>query len=440
MPDPDPLYSQEAEEALLGAVILDPALIIELPVDVDHFYIHRHRMIWEALKSLLARQIVPDYVTLSEELNKQGKLGEIGGPAYLTQLLNSTPTSLHAEAYAQEVIDLAKRREWMVIANSIVKSAHDRRTDLNAQAGAYIDRLSRAAQSEHGAVAWNHYLDDVWEYVTDRIDNPQDAWGIRTGYKDFDKITGGLQPGELMILSGKPGVGKSLWAMEMAHNLAYRAPGAIYSIEMTGRQVAMRILSAVSGVATRRMKTGQIEGGDFPLIMDAINTLKEQPVYMSDAAGHTTASIRADLARLRALYGIQWFVIDYLLLLGDMPELKEYERAAVISRNVKLICRSLNLAGVLIHSMLKDGMDDKEPSQSKLRGSAQVSYDADLIIFLTEFTPLLESDKLLQKKDKDNMRTVIFGKGRELEDPRKGFHLVKLLGQPTFRDYETAVR
>ena len=434
MPD-EPLYSHEIETAVLGAAIIDPGIIIELPVNAEHFYIRRHGMIWDALTRLLARQISPDIITIGEELHRVNQLDTIGGVAYLTQLLGATVTTMNATAYAGDLVDLYRRREWLRIASEIAKLAHNRKEDIAAQAGNIIDQLSRAAQTETGATHWKQYLSDLWDYVDERQKNPKENWGIPTGYRDFDKITGGLQTGELMILSGKPGVGKSMWAMEIAQNLSQDAPGAVYSIEMSGRQVAMRLLSSNSGVSTRNMKSGRLAGDDFNLIAGAIEQMESLPIYMSDAAGHTTSSIRADLARLKALHKVKWFVIDYLLLLGDVPNLEEIQRTQIISRNVKLICRSLNIPGILIHSMNKAGIDSRLPEQTALRGSGQVSYDADLIVFLNEFIPIMDSDQYLSQKDRENMRTVIFGKGRELEDPHKGFHLVKLPGKPTFGDY-----
>jgi hypothetical protein len=156
---------------------------------------------------------------------------------------------------------------------------------------------------------------------------------------------------------------------------------------------------------------------------------------MADSPNWTTAALRADLARLKLLYGVQWFVFDYLMLAGDVPEMEETPRTQIISRNMKLICRHLDIAGVVIHSMNKAGIDAAKPDQGSLRGSGQVIYDADLICFLTDFQPMTVTEQFMKPDEQKNMRTLLFAKGRELEDPRKFLHLVKLPTYPAFGDY-----
>ncbi len=187
------------------------------------------------------------------------------------------------------------------------------------------------------------------------------------------------------------------------------------------------------------MKSGRLEPADWDGIVRAIARLEEKPVFVSDATGWTTTALRADLARLKMTKGVQWFVFDYMLLANDAAGQDETERTAAISRGLKLICRHLDLAGLAVHSMNKAGMGDGVlPNQGHLRGSGQVSYDADLICFLIDFKAMTETDTYISKADTENMRTLIFGKGRELEDPRKYLHMVKLPEYPRFGDYAKA--
>jgi hypothetical protein len=156
---------------------------------------------------------------------------------------------------------------------------------------------------------------------------------------------------------------------------------------------------------------------------------------MSDSSNWTTSALRADLARLKAQFGIKWFVFDYMLLAGDAPGLDRNERTEMISRNIKLICRNIDLAGLTVHSMNKAGIDSNSPDMANLSGSGQVAYDADLIAFLTPFQAITTSDGFIPARDQANMRTLTFAKGRELEDPQKYLHLVKLKEYPMFGDY-----
>ena len=236
-------------------------------------------------------------------------------------------------------------------------------------------------------------------------------------------------------MSGKPGVGKSILEMQRAAQMANSAPGAIYSIEMSGKQVMRRIVSAKSQVQVSRLKSGRLEGDDWQHLVAAIEDLRELPVFMSDVTGWTTTSLRADLSRLKATEGVQWFLVDYLSLLDDARDQDIDSRPSIISRRLKLLCRNLDLAGVAIHSMNKEGIGKNVPDQQHLSGRANVSFDADLICFLTEFQPMSVSDNSIPEKDRENMRTLFFAKGRELEEDRKYIHMVKLPRFPNFGDY-----
>jgi len=181
---------------------------------------------------------------------------------------------------------------------------------------------------------------------------------------------------------------------------------------------------------------------DWGKLTEAIDQLRGKPVYMSESETWTTASLRADLTRLKVQYQIRWFIVDYLYLMNDPGE-SEIEKTQNISRGLKHICKALDLSGLAIHSMNKAGMTNgdgkaKKPGQADLRGSAQVNYDADLICFLKEFVPITSADNFVKPNEHDNMRTLWFAKGRELENPRKYIHLVKRPNFPFFGDYQEA--
>lgn len=430
----DSLVNQDAEDKLVGYAISMPERALELGVDAGDFHSHKHRALWEIVGSIARAGRTPNVVTITERLTTLGKLTEYGGPAELARLVNSFAWGHEAEEAAKIVKDLGRRRALVQLASDIAKAAYNRGEEPATTN--YIERMSNLAHVEHGAEHWSRWLSELYDEIEKRAKNPDDVWGIQTGFARFDRVTGGLQPGESFILSGPPGMGKSMLAMQMAGQMAAHAPGVIYSIEMSGVAVARRITSAASGVMVSSIKRGKLEGGDWDNIVKAIDALAGLPVYMSDASNWTSSALQADMARLKAQAGIGWFVLDYMLLISDGAGLARHERTEMISRAIKLICRNLDLAGLTVHSMNKAGLETTTPDMSHLSGSGQVSYDADLIAFLQPFTSISTMDSFISPADQANMRTLVFAKGRELEDPARYLHLVKQRTFPLFGDYQ----
>jgi replicative DNA helicase len=203
-------------------------------------------------------------------------------------------------------------------------------------------------------------------------------------------------------------------------------PGALYSIEMKGEAVVRRRVSHDSKVNTRTIKAGYMNDDEFAAFSQALVSYEDIPLYMSDAADLTTAAMRADLTRLKIQYGIRWFVVDYAFLLrdGEGAGLQDWERSGLVSSRIKTICRALDLAGIVIHSMTKAGMDALIPEGQHVRGSGQIFYDADVLLFMVRD----------EQEHRDNIVKCIFGKGRELERPKAYFELVRLPGFPALAD------
>lgn len=408
------LFNLEAEEALVGSVIINPGIFPNLSVLPEHFKIHRLRYIWEAIIRLYSSQTPIDYITVSDELNRVGKLQDVGGNSYLAQIVNVVPSSLNAEGYAKTIIDLSKRRTWNLLATKIAKIAIDLESDMEKSAGDVIDGLLQAAAIEGGASHIKKYMEKVLEETLARRADPQDIWGIPTGFIDFDRITGGLQQSEILFISGEPGMGKSIMAAQMGKQMAQAGhPGVIYSLEMPASQVIRRWLSADSEVTTRNIKSGRVSDREMPKILKQIEEYEQYPLYISDWPMMTTAGVRADLSRMKAQYGVEWFVLDYAYLLRDGEGLSENDRTGLISSRLKSICRSLNMAGIVIHSLNKMGMNARIPTGDNLRGSGQMFYDTDLILFLI-------------KSEIANTVVCVFGKGRELEQPDQSFELRRI--------------
>ena len=412
------LFSVENEESLIGAVVIDPAVFPMLGITPEHFFIQRLGDVWRAIDSLYLANTAIDFVTICDELGKMGKLDYIGGQSYLMRLINQTPSSLHVQDYARTVKEYYRRRKWKDIAGKVARAAFDLDVELEKEASLIVDEILTVVQSDDAAVHISNYAKQVLDEVYERMNDPKDIWGIPTGFIDFDEITGGLQLGELLYLSGEPGIGKSILAAQMAKQMAAAEyPGVVYSLEMQGKQVVRRWLSADAQVITRNIKTGRIDDGQFQRIGKEVEIQEKLPLYLSDSALWNTATMRADLARLKVQKGVQWFVVDYAYLLQDGAGLSETDKTGFVSQQMKAICRSLNLAGIVIHSLTKEGIKNTMPEGVNLRGSGQMFYDTDLLL-------------MMKQGSTPNTVSCIFGKGRELEKPKQAFELVRVEGYP----------
>jgi len=407
-------YSPHAEESLVGAALIDPRVLDLVDVDPEAFFIQRHGMIWKALLDLKASGMAPDFVTVGNALQAAGQLDGIGGPAYLAKLLNDTPSPMGAEDYARIVKDKAARRRVIRIASEMTIAAFDADSKLDEKLSRSMADLTTAAYVGQGAVHWKHYLSQAYNFVDERHANPTGIWGIATGFRDYDAMTGGLQPSELLLVAGQAGVGKSILIMQMAQQIAATGtPGALYSLEMLGKAIGVRALSAASGIPARTLKSGGMTSEQWPQFQEAVATQETYPIYMSDNDYWTTAGLRADLARLKRQHGIQWFIVDYSYLIADgVGVMNETERTQIIVAALKGICKSLGLSGIVIHSLNKLG---------ELRGSGQVKYDADVVLNVT----------MPDEMHPENVRCT-FEKGRELDEQHKHFDLVRMQGIPKY--------
>lgn len=424
------LQSPETERALLGSIIMDPEILRGLDIRADDFYGQTNRIIFNVIDSLADQQEAIDYITICGELDKRKLLSEIGGPAYITKLVSTPGMSWAVPTYAKELRDKARRRDLLKLANQIAMSAHDQNLSIDETIPSFVNCLVDVSSVNHGARPLSEAMSELYDEVNDRMLNPSDIWGIPTGFPTFDNATGGLQQSELLIIAGAPGVGKSILGMDFAANMAKHAPGAIYSMEMKRKQVARRLVSGYSGIRTRSMKTGKIAEEELPVFTNAIEYFSSLPVHIDDSQGWTTTSLRADLARLKAQFGIKWFVLDYLFLLNDGGD-DEIERTQAASKGLKRATNELDLAGIAIHSLNKTGMNTGRNAETggdglpmglgDMRGSAQVAYDTDLACFLTKYNPdaLPELKDVVPQNMRDYTRILWFGKGRELENPRQ---------------------
>lgn len=415
------VYSDVAERAVLSAAIINPGCIPDIDLMAEDFYVERNRVIWKTLTSLSSRGIEPDFVTLTTSLEKQGRLEDIGGSSYLAELANEESSSWLYGQYALSVKDYGRRRRVIRAAQELATAAFDLKSDLDEKTENVIRALVMDTSGKSGAIQIGQAVSELYDDVQERIENPRDMWGLQTGFLDYDRITGGLQDedGEVLYIAGEPGVGKSILSIQMGLHLSLSGyPGAVYSLEMKNRQVVRRLISAMARIATKKLKTGRLDENEISAFIRECERLAKLNLFIYDGSIFTMRDLRNDVARLKARYGIRWFVLDYLYLMqSNNPD--EIERSAELSRGVKQICKDYQVAGITVNSITKSGMDTSELRKSNVRGSGQVIHDADVILLMTE-----HQNKPFEPKN-ENLKTCQFAKGRDLAGPAIKFNLFK---------------
>lgn len=413
--------SRESEEALLGAILINPKNLNDISLEPSQFFIERHQIMYRAMRSIGPLGGL-DLVSLSEVLQRQGRFEQVGGQSFILGLINKCPNAYHMDTYERIIRDTAVRREALRIASELAQSAYSMDKNINDAISILVSKLVQSAKPKGGAVEMKKFLSDLYAEISERAENPKSVHGLETGMRKFDKITHGLQKGEEFILAGQPGTGKSLLAFQLGCGMAAnRHPGAVYALEMSGKAMVRRRLSAITKIKTYNMQSGVEMTDKWDKLNKGVAELEPLPIYISDATDWTTLQLRADLSRLKQQQGVDWFVLDYLDLLVDNVGRDRNEKSEYLSRQIHGICKDLSVAGLVIQSLNKGGYGST-PSMSNLSGSAKVSYDADSIAILAE------DDKT------NNVVNLIWEKQRE-SDGNNALRLVKVPGFPAFAEY-----
>jgi len=420
------IKDNEAERAFLGAALINPEIVGVSRLTEEAFVNIDHKDIWSGMKMLWLKQLNIDLITLGVGKDHARKM-------LLVELINACPTHLGWETYEERLLTLQMRRRTIVLAEQMVKAAiqgDDLAIPIAAEKLLSLSVKKSSSQSLADVVC--DLYDDVQGrnelYTQGKIVHA----GITTGLQKLDYVTGGLQAGELTIISGEPGLGKSILAMQIAKAAARERTVRIYSLEMPARQIVRRWVAADSGVSARQMKSGELDIEFWDKFTAGISKLSTLPITICDDSGTTTSDIRADLSRC-ANEGTGLIVIDYLTLLGDGAGMNEVERTAVVSSACKRLARDFNLSVILVHSMNKVGMRATRPTLADLRSSAQVAYDADLALMMTkgtsEFFPAVREERL------ENCRLLWLVKARDIPGGDNVFLLEKGDETPEFAEF-----
>jgi replicative DNA helicase len=397
-------HSREAEEAVIGSVLINPEAYYDVAqfLQADDFYIERHRWIWETFNRLHERRSPIDFLTVSEELGQLDQLAEVGGPAYLTALINNVPTSLHATAYGRLVEETSVRRRMLSAAQNIAKMAYQE--DIGVEA--VMDEAEKAVfgVSERRMTRDLQTIRQVVGEVYDRIDllyhRPEEIMGVPTGFYDLDKLLGGLQPSDFLIIAGRPGTGKTAFMLSAAKHAAQslKKHVAVFSMEMSNEQLVQRLIAQETGIDTQRLRTGKLKEDEWPIFIEAIEILRETLIFLDDTPGLTPLQLRTKCRRLHLEYNLDLIIVDYLQLMssGTRSE-NRVQEVSFISRNMKILARELNVP-VLAAAQLSRAIEqrtDKEPQLSDLRESGSLEQDADVVMFINR-PELYEKDTLKQ--------------------------------------------
>ncbi|KAB0471046.1 replicative DNA helicase [Vibrio sp. 070316B] len=392
-----PPHSLEAEQSVIGGLLLDNErwdTVAEKVVAKD-FYSRPHRLIFEAVKDILEESSPLDLITLSEHLELREQLEEVGGFAYLADLAKNTPSAANINAYADIVAQRALVRSLIGVANEIADSGYDPQgrtsEDLLDLAESKVFAIAEGRASENEGP---QNVDSILEKTLERIEilykTPQDGvTGVDTGFNDLNKKTAGLQGSDLIIVAARPSMGKTTFAMNLCENAAMKQdkPVLIFSLEMPGEQLMMRMLASLSRVDQTKIRTGQLDDEDWARISSTMGILMDKKnMYIDDSSGLTPTEVRSRARRIaREHDGLSMIMIDYLQLMR-VPSLSDNRtlEIAEISRSLKALAKELNVPVVAL-SQLNRSLEqraDKRPVNSDLRESGSIEQDADLIMFI----------------------------------------------------------
>jgi replicative DNA helicase len=391
-----PPHSVEAEQSVLGALLIDTTAWDQMAdvVSAEDFYRPDHRLIFEALAELTLGGRPGDVVTVAEQLGRRGRLEEAGGLAYLGTLARDTPTAANVRAYAQIVRERALLRRLIEAGRAITASVF---SDQGLSARELVDRAEAkvfeiaelGARSGSGVVRVSALLPPLIDKIDEWHTNPEKLRGLATGFADFDRLTGGLRGGDLVIIAGRPSMGKTTLAVNIAEYAAVspesKASVAIFSMEMPSEQLVTRMLSSIGHVPLNSIRSGRVSDDDWVRITAATHQLSEARIFIDESPALTPTELRARARRLKREHGLDLIVVDYLQLM-QVPGTQENRATEIaeVSRGLKALAKELAVP-VLALSQLNRSVEqrtEKKPVMSDLRESGALEQDADMILLI----------------------------------------------------------
>jgi replicative DNA helicase len=416
-----PPHSIEAESSVLGGLLLDNGAwdrVGDLLADID-FYRHEHKLIYAAIGALINASKPADVITVNEQLQNQGKAEEMGGLGYLNSLAQYVPSASNIRRYAEIVRERSILRKLVSASDEIATNA------FNPQ-GKAIDRILDEAEQKifnigeegsrmkQGFQSMDTLVVELMDRVQEMADNPNDITGVPTGFYDLDRMTSGLQPGDMVVLAARPSMGKTAFAINIAEHVALNEglPVAVFSMEMGASQLAVRVVGSIGRIDQGHLRTGKLSDDEWPRLTEAIEKLRTVSLHIDETPGLTSSELRANARRLARQCGkLGLIVVDYLQLMNGSGGAGGDNRATElgeISRGLKMLAKELQCPVIALSQLNRsvEQRTDKRPMMSDLRESGAIEQDADIIMFIYR-------DDYYNKDSKDpGVAEIIIGKQR----------------------------
>lgn len=410
-----PPHNHEAEQAVLGSILLEPSVLVSVNerLKPEDFYRQSHQRLFQVMNELGEQGEPVDLVTLTAELQDRKLLEEIGGVTYLNELASAVPTAANADYYAKIVEEKAVLRRLIRTATQIAMSGYGGTEELNQLLNDAERRILEVSQRRirgNGFIPIQEALMESYEQIEALHFNKGGISGIPTGFVDLDRMTSGLKGSELIIVAARPAMGKTAFALNLAQNVAVRGGQtvAIFSLEMGASQLVSRMLASEGNIDAQAFRTGNLNEEDWEKLTMAMSTLSEAPIFIDDSPGVTVYDIRAKLRRLQVERGLGLVVIDYLQLISGRGGESRQQEISEISRSLKLMAREFNVPVIALSQLSRavEQRQDKRPMLSDLRESGSIEQDADVVTFL------YRDDYYNEDSEKKNIAEVIIGKQR----------------------------
>jgi replicative DNA helicase len=386
-----PPQNIEAEESILGGILIENEAINRVTeiLDPDDFYRDAHRKIFNALINLSERDEPADLITLTNELRKIDQLDSIGGASYLTSLIDSVPTAANIEYYAKIVKEKAILRKLIQTSTEIITQSYEDRGDVEM----FLDEAERAIfEISEKRVRPSFYsireiVKDSFTTIERLFQKKELVTGVPSGFKELDRMTAGFQPSDLIIIAGRPSMGKTALCLNIAEYAAIenKIAVAIFSLEMSKEQLVIRMLCSQAHVEGTRLRTGYLNESDWPKLTIAAGNLSEAPIYIDDTAALSALELRAKARRLKSEHGLGMVIIDYLQLMKGRARVENRQQEiSEISRSLKALSKELSIPVIAVSQLSRktEERTGNRPQLSDLRESGAIEQDADLIIFI----------------------------------------------------------
>ena len=386
-----PPHSIEAEEAVLGSLLIDPDALFEVSsfLRADAFYRAQNRWIYESMLALSENRVPLDVVTLIEELRRRERLEEIGGESTVINLLNAVPTSINVEAYGKMVEAAAIRRKLLLAAGSIAKLAYNEAEDINV----VLDRSEHTlfSISEQRTTRDLQPVREIAGAYLERMEllreRGDEFIGIPTGFTDLDKMLSGLNKSDLIIVAARPGMGKTALEISIALNAArrYDKRVAMFNLEMSGEQLLQRMIAAETRIDSQLLRRGELADHEWAIFLEALGRLSETRIYIDDTPSISPMQLRTKCRRLYAEHGLDLVMIDYLQLMqAEHPTSNRVQEVSEISRELKGLARELDVPVIAAAQLSRavESRQNKRPQLSDLRDSGSIEQDADVVMFI----------------------------------------------------------